>query len=156
MLFPFHDAHSLGAFGSSETNRVQWQRSVGPLICSVTGTWRYCGLSLLLLARACVWEGLCVTPFTHLEAAYSTELLHWLQSQPNQSSPFPSHQSKLAHLFNLPSPASFEILYVILLFFFFCSYLHFFHITLVTFQSYLKTSPSPFISAFSPFWNLFI
>lgn len=36
----------------------------------------------------CVRVRMCVIPFTHLEAAYSSELLCWLQSQSNQSSLF--------------------------------------------------------------------
>lgn len=51
---------------------------------------------------ACVW-----TPFTHLEAAYASELLCWLQSQPNQSSPSLCLSPFLTHNQNYPVFQSF-------------------------------------------------
>lgn len=103
---------------------------------------------------------MCVTPFTHLEAAYSSELLRWLQSQPNQSSlslslPFASLPLSLSHsLFlslSLPSSltpnqncpvfqSSLSIQLCNSIYHFIFSFISlFFHSTLVHFQSYLKT-----------------
>ena len=102
---------------------------------------------------------MCVTPFTHLEAAYSSELLRWLQSHQTKAlspslSPLRLSLS-LSFSFSLsPSPppslppppnsplflSSLSIQLCNSIYHFIFSFISlFFHSTLVHFQSYLKT-----------------
>lgn len=109
----------------------------------------------------CVY--VCVIPFTHLEAAYFSELLCWLQSQPDQSSPtLPLSLSSLTSNQHCPVFQSFLSNQ-------FCNSIC--HFTFLSFQLCFDfsspfsklfenitphTAPPPGL-AFSPlFWNLFI